>query len=263
MSEYGILNSANNTGLDSEILLNFSTPLSIVSNQPSFVQDTMNLGRKASNQNVQRWEIEANFEPTNGSTNYLTHSVSNGYGSVFGIRMPQPSNALRTKYTNPYSHGWPSVLALVSVGSNPYGSSLTSYRDYQANENKLRVINLTGASLTMYPGEFISFSETGSQLDTKVYLVTAVSVAPSITSYLPSGVTAGSYYSVDITISPSLRKEKQMGTAAIATPSVFVNYGDSVTMYAMYDNAAVLGMKFVDGVLSDPGSIKLIEAVNY
>ena len=68
---YGILKDSTNTGLDSQLQCIFNAPLSVISNQPAYVQDMMSLKRVVGSQNVQRWEIEANIQPTNDSANFL------------------------------------------------------------------------------------------------------------------------------------------------------------------------------------------------
>jgi hypothetical protein len=196
--KYGILSSQINTGLDSELECVFVAPLSIISNQPAYVQDMLNLRRSASSQNVQRWEIESNIEPTNNSANALVHSVMNGYDNVFYVRMPQVYGIALT------ASG--SVRDTAIVGAD--------------------TISLNGAGCKK--GEFIQF--TG---DNKVYLV----------------VEGGS----TIKIHPPLLRQATAGTLLIT--------GGKVTMRARYDSDVRLGITYVDGILSDPGSIKLVEDI--
>lgn len=93
---FGILKSNSNTGLDSELQCVFTAPLSVISNQPSYVQDMMSLRRRASTQLVQRWEIEAGISPSNNSSEFLEHSVFNNHSTVFFVRMPQVYGMART-----------------------------------------------------------------------------------------------------------------------------------------------------------------------
>jgi hypothetical protein len=86
---YGVLKALINTGLDEELSYGFSTPLSITSNQPAYISDTLSLKRKVNSQKVQRWEVSAEIIPTNDSPNFLTHSVKHGFSEVLYIRMPQ------------------------------------------------------------------------------------------------------------------------------------------------------------------------------
>lgn len=154
--KYGILASSTNTGIDSEIICGFVAPLSIVSNQPAYVQDMMNLKRRASSQNVQRWEIEANIEPTVGSVDFAVHSIDNGYDGVFYIRMPQIYGLTLT------------AAARTVVGINAAG------------------VDTIGISGNLNKGEFIQF--TG---DTKVYLVKVGGTTITISPPLLKATTAG------------------------------------------------------------------------
>ena len=96
------------------------------------------------------------------------------------------------------------------------------------------VFNITGANVnSLVSGDFINFSN-----HTKVYLITNV-------SYTNSNTT-------QITIFPSL--------VSAATSST-VKYGVLTTLTARYEPSTQLGIKYVDGILSDPGSIKLIEVI--
>lgn len=196
--KYGILASSINTGLDSQIICGFVAPLSVISNQPAYVQDMVNLKRRASSQNVQRWEIEANIEPTVGSTDFAVHSVDKGYSEVFYVRMPQI-----------------------------YGLTLTTDARTVIDINAVGVDTIT-LSGSVNKGEFIQF--TG---DSKVYLVKS------------GGST--------INIKPALLKATTAGQAVVT--------GGNVTMSAYYDSTVKLGLTYIDGILSDPGSLKFIEAL--
>ena len=82
---------------------------------------------------------------------------------------------------------------------------------------------------TINAGEFIQFGT-----DTKVYLVTV------------GGASS-------IKIAPKLLK--------VVADNAAIKTGGAVTMLARYDTGVKLGITYKDGVLSDPGSIRLIEAL--
>jgi hypothetical protein len=79
-------------------------------------------------------------------------------------------------------------------------------------------------------GEFITFSD-----ETKVYLIVDTS-DPTYTK-----------------VYPEFRSTKAIG--------VTIKYGNKVTMSAKYDTDVVKGARYADGILTDPGTVKLIEAV--
>lgn len=195
--KYGILVSTTNTGLDSEILLPFSTPLSVESNYPVYGSDTISLRRvTASSVNAQRWELEVNLVPSNNSPSYLTHSVKNNSSKVFFLRMPQ----------------------VYGKSSAPTGIAVTSTA--AANATNVAV------NLALPEGEFIRFAN-----HNKVYLV------------VTGGTTAEVF--------PPLRN---------SVPSSTVVYtGGEVSLRASYDLSSTNGIRYVDGVLSDPGSVRIIE----
>lgn len=218
---YGILNSAVNTGLDSELVATFMTPLNIKSNVPGFSLDTVSLKRKASRSDNQRWELEAAIQPTNDSAAFFVHNVVNGFDRVIYVRMPQ---------IYLISNGNAGISKRTPVGA-PVGAKpiLTVDGNYVAG---IDVVDIDGlGAFNMALGEFIQFFG-----DPKVYVVTNPG---------DKGKGVGIY--------PSLRKAKVDNTQVL--------YGDAVTLRAYYDNSNAFGIKYQDGVMTDPGTFTLIEAL--
>lgn len=112
----------------------------------------------------------------------------------------------------------------------PAGRTLTLTSSAAINATTVNISGLS-AGEEMALGEFITFSG-----DTKVYIVTH-------TGSNGSGVG----------IFPALRAGRTSGTG--------IKYGDKVTMQGRYDSNTQLGIKYIDGVLSDPGTVKIIEAI--
>lgn len=218
---YGILNSAVNTGSDAELAAVFIAPLSISSNTPGFALDTVSLKRRASRSPAQRWEIEATIAPTNDSAAFFAHTVVNSFDTVIHVRMPQVHIA---------GHGVNGISRKTPVGA-PISQKPGLLTDgvFPAGTS---VINIKGLGrFEMMVGEFIKFVG-----DNKVYLVTE------------AGVNG-----VGTRIFPSLRKNK--------TADVQILYGDSVTMLAYYDTDSHFGIRYQDGILTEPGTIRLVEAL--
>jgi hypothetical protein len=203
--KYGILKSEINTGLDSEILCGFVAPLSVISNQPAYVQDMANLKRRAASQNVQRWEIEAGIEPASdgNSANYAVHGLTFGHYGVFYVRMPQVYGLAVTDST--------AIKTSTEIGMNSDTFSIL-------NANKL------------VTGEFIQFAN-----HDKVYLVR-------------DGGSNGN----GVKISPSARVTVPATTAIVT--------GARVKMAARYDNSVKLGLVYTDGIMTNPGSVRIVEA---
>lgn len=201
--KYGILKTSVNTGKDSEIRCGFATPLSVISNQPVFAQDMLSLKRRTRSQNVQRWEIEGNIEPSNNSADFLVHSLSTGYDTVFFVRMPQ-------------------VFGNAPADISPGQSTVTSDAAVKVN-----TVSISGVLPAV--GEFIQFMN-----HSKVYLVVEQNVN-------------------------SIKLEPPLLRAVMANEGI--NRGGYVTMHAYFDTNVKLGITYTDGVLSDPGSVKILEAI--
>jgi hypothetical protein len=204
----GILSSATHTNLDSDILVEFTAPLTFVSNQPVFIADSASLKQYATSQNVQRWELEAGLMPSNNSANALVHSVVTGHSGIAYIRVPQVygrnSECEKQSYDNP----------------QPVASAASSFS-----------ITIPAAGVGITAGEFINYK------GNKVYLVTAVNVSGA---------------DLVLTVFPRLIDPTAGGT---------VYFGRRCYMAARYDPSTTLGITYVDGILSDPGSAKFIEAL--
>lgn len=89
MAKYGILRSSTNTGNDGELVCTFIAPLSIISNKPTYSNETLTLKRKSIYTDIQRWEIEAGMAPVEDASDWFVHNVTNGYSETFFVRMPQ------------------------------------------------------------------------------------------------------------------------------------------------------------------------------
>jgi hypothetical protein len=190
------------------VTVRFVTPMSVVSNQPVFVADTLSLKRQVLSQGVQRWEISTNLEPSNNSADFLLHSVTNGYDKVFDIQVPQVFRR----------NGNLNTATIIKAVGN-----------FAANTSTLQV-NSDGL---VSKGEFIKFTN-----HDKIYLV--------LNNVVQSGNTA-------LQIFPALQKPVINNT--------FVGFGNNVIMKARYDTSTALGITYIDGVLSDPGTVGFIEAL--
>jgi len=71
------------------IIARFVAPMTIISNQPVFVSDSISLKRQTRTQKTQRWEISTSIEPSNNSADLLMNAVLSNYNSIVAIQMPQ------------------------------------------------------------------------------------------------------------------------------------------------------------------------------
>ena len=142
MAKYGILRSSTNTGSDGELIATFAAPLTIASNKPSLINETLSLKRKSAFSDVQRWEITTGLMPLADSSEMLVHSVVNGYTEKFYIRMPQ-------------------IYRKSNLSNNMI---LTVFADKAGGQDTVVIAGL-GANI-LPVGEFIKFAGHG-----KVYMV--------------------------------------------------------------------------------------------
>lgn len=109
---YGICNDQN------EVIARFTTPLTINSNQPVFVSDTLSLKRQITIQSAQRWEISTGLEPLNTTANELfVNLVTKGYHQPVKVLFPQ-NFSVWNKNTSPEGTGIPLPYASGSIYSN-------------------------------------------------------------------------------------------------------------------------------------------------
>lgn len=196
--------------INNVVAVKFVAPTAVINVSPAFVSDSLSLKRQVSSQNVQRWEIQTNLEPSNSSTDFFVHNVINGYDNVFEIEMPQPyrgTNVLKNTITNSFT----------CSGTAAAGSSTLS-------------ANLSGR---IFAGDFIQFSN-----HDKVYMIK--------NSYLTSGL-------ITLNIFPSLRAQ--------VTNGVTIKTGKNVKMKCRYNVDFTSGISYTDGIISDPGTVRFVEAL--
>lgn len=168
MALYGVLKSATNTGIDSELSSVFATPLSVTSKNANKFSETLSLRRITSASSAQRWEIEAVMAPEQNNASAIVASVLCGSSSLCYIRMPQPPNIVAT--------GAPTLSATATKGT--------------------QVVSYTGGSIPV--GSFIQLGVHSAHTDNrKVYLVTESS-ASQLTVFPPLNSTKASGLSIVI-----------------------------------------------------------------
>ena len=83
-----------------EVIARFTAPLTIKSNQPVFVSDTLSLKRFISRRSAQRWEINAGLEPlTTDAQDLMVNLVTKGYSETVTIIVTASEYPLVTKLT--------------------------------------------------------------------------------------------------------------------------------------------------------------------
>ena len=81
-----------------EVIARFTVPLTIRSNQPVFVSDTLSLKRFISRRSAQRWEIDAGLEPLmNDAQDLMVNLVTKGYSEAVTIIVPQNYGVVKAR----------------------------------------------------------------------------------------------------------------------------------------------------------------------
>lgn len=132
----------------------YVTPVTVRSNQPELVTDTLSLHRVTSRTGVQRWEMDVNLMQDSSGASSLINTVQvhrevNGGHTSFDIPIAQPLGAVPT-----------STMDVEVVGAHTVG------------DNTITVASL--ASFSIPAGVFIKFGN-----HTKVYRVTQALLAPA------------------------------------------------------------------------------------
>ena len=84
-----------------EVIAQFTAPLTVRSNQPVFVSDTLSLKRFISRRSAQRWEIDAGLEPhTDNAQDLMVNLVTKGYSEAVTIIVPQNYGAMKARTAN-------------------------------------------------------------------------------------------------------------------------------------------------------------------
>ena len=145
MAKYGILKSAVNNGLESELISVFIAPLTIESKKISLISETMGMVRRGTYSDNQRWEVTCGMRPNNDADMFAQQVVA-GFSDSFHIRMPQ-------------------LMSKKKIVSNIVFSADKAYSGGAPS------VGLTGGGGVNLPvGHFIKFSG-----HDKVYMVTASS----------------------------------------------------------------------------------------
>jgi hypothetical protein len=130
-----------------EVIAQFVAPLTVKSNRPIFMADTLSLHRKVSRRTAQRWEIETNLMPLTTTANDLfVNFVVNGYSEPMYIVMPQNYGVIKRR-----------TSTAATTASGAEGAS---------------VVTLAGHNGLIPKGTFIKFDN-----HDKIYMTTADIVA--------------------------------------------------------------------------------------
>lgn len=205
-------------------------PFTITSNEPMFDMTTVALTTQRASQGYQRWELTFGIvaEPSNQTDVFL--SSFQNLETAGTMIMPQlPSVTSATNYVQSTSGATVTTLSLdVGVSATAGAYSVTV-----SNNNGSGGAACTGV---LPKGSFIKFSN-----HDKLYIVTADTTFPNTIN------------NQTISIYPKLKTNLTTSHSMKAKDSTVLTYFRSI------DNAT--GITFSDGVLSNIGTVNLIEAI--
>lgn len=203
-----------------------AAPLTIRSNEPVFQSDSLGLRREAYTQGAQRWEIDMEVGPDSNQANYLVDSVTQfqkGYTNYTGSEFIMPQLHEHHRYLDN------NTLTVVTTGNGVNDSFDSSALSVSEGATAVAVTGMpSDYDLT---GAFFSFTENGAPGSDKVYLIT-------------------SHTSTNINFYPAALREVRSGAT--------VNL-KNVPFYYTYDDSTLRGMKYSDGILGQPDTVKIIE----
>lgn len=91
---YGIVDSG-------EIIAEFAVPLTVESNKPSYVNDSLSLKRSTKKRTVQRWEFQTRLVPqTFDANNIFVHMLEHGDTVPFDVVAPQNIGVIKKRVLN-------------------------------------------------------------------------------------------------------------------------------------------------------------------
>jgi hypothetical protein len=169
MALYGIYENG-------KVIAGFAAPLTVRSNQPVSVSDTLSLKRQISKRAAQRWEITTSLEPLSYDANTLfVNLVTKGFSETINLIMPQNYGA-KLKRT--------ATVAITATGT--------------ANSTQMPTSGLVTGIVPA--GTFIKFAN-----HSKIYMLTSDLTSSNILNIFPAlmvGVTSQSFtYKDDVIMS--------------------------------------------------------------
>lgn len=126
------------------VIARFTAPLTVKSNQPISVSDTLSLKRQVSKRAAQRWEITAGVEPLSyDAQDLFVNLVTKGFSETVTVLMPQNFGAYQN---SSFTAGTPVATGAIAATQ----------------------INITGFIGKISKGTFVKFNN-----HSKIYLVTS------------------------------------------------------------------------------------------
>jgi len=83
------------------VIAQFVVPMTLRSNRPVFVSDTLSLRRQVGRRAAQRWELETRLEPLGaGAQDLMVNLVTSGHSEPVTIYVPQNGGVIKRRTSN-------------------------------------------------------------------------------------------------------------------------------------------------------------------
>lgn len=147
-----------------KVIARFTAPLTISSNQPVSVSDTLSLKRQIARRSAQRWEISTNVEPlSTDSSAFFVNLVTKGFSDTVSVLLPQNYGAKAKKTCTSVLTGTAAANATQitvagrSLGIVPAGTFIRF-----SNHSKIYMLtsDLTATTMNIYPTLKVAVSNT-------------------------------------------------------------------------------------------------------
>ena len=156
-----------------EVIAQFAAPLTIRSNQPVFVSDTLSLKRFISRRSAQRWEIDAGLIPQSTSAqNLMVSLVTKGYSETVTIIVPQNYGVIKARTatgtaTGTGSAGSSSVTVSGLIGLIPKGTfvKFSNHSKIYMTTNNVTFVSGVNNTISVFPALVSSASGTMTYAD--------------------------------------------------------------------------------------------------
>ena len=156
-----------------EVIAQFAAPLTIRSNQPVFVSDTLSLKRFISRRSAQRWEIDAGLIPQSTSAqNLMVSLVTKGYSETVTIIVPQNYGVIKARTatgtaTGTGSAGSSSVTVSGLIGLIPKGTfvKFSNHSKIYMTTTNVTFVSGVNNTISVFPALVSSASGTMTYAD--------------------------------------------------------------------------------------------------
>ena len=267
---YGILRDNTNTGADSELIAIFAVPVAIKSRKITFGSDTLSLKRSVSSSIAQRWEFEATIAQSDNGVEFFINSAYSDTDQVVYIRLPAPlqkggsaigaARGIAVSATDVLlADDSPTDYLVLSVGGDnlligAFGDTAEEYpMDNPQLISNSEFVESNGTAISSPGNVGETIMDITLDESSRIFLGNFIQFAGHDKIYLIKKINSISVNTANVEIMPPL-----ISTVANAEA---ITLGSSIVAEMNYEIDNVFGITYSDGILTDPGTVRLVEAL--